>query len=353
MIREYTVTKDILNIRSKATDESDDTYRGFLLKGSKVWVYEDDIIGIVPRGGESNIWKIEVKSGNVISRDGLRVAFQQYIDERFDKINLKGLIDYNFLLNIPEEIKQSGGKDAVIGILDVPISTKLSFENIIRPGNIITENSPTEHSNFIAGIIGCKSAKNIQGICSKATILDLTFNDASGNLIQDDDYYKRLVSSIESFDDVKVIINVSNSLSDSLKFAIDKLKDVRNVIFVCAAGTDTDLLNIDNCALADSPNAIPVGTASVAFLNANNSPIDKRLNIVLPILDYASYNDDGATFLKVPDSSSSWGTAVVSSIIALLYSHKQLNENSTTADIISKIQGLSNGSHDFLNPLKL
>jgi hypothetical protein len=187
------------------------------------------------------------------------------------------------------------------------------------------------------------------------TILDLTYKDVSGTLITDNNYYDNLLSSIKSFDSKKVIINISRLLDESLKFAIDKLTGLTNVVFVCSAGTDNELLNIDNSPLVGNSRAISVGTASLEFLNSNSSKIDKRLNIILPILNYVSFNNDGLSFLKIPDLSSSWGTAVVSCIIALFYSNNELNNNSTKADIISKIQNLSKNFDDasnFLNPLK-
>lgn len=352
-MKEYIVTKEILNIRSKPSDESDDTYVGKLMKGDRVWLEDDDIIGVVPKGGESNIWKIKSGSVDVVAKDGVALDFQNYIDERFDAKDLKEVIDYNLLLNIPQEIKQGYGKNSVIGILDQPISTNINFENLIRPGGIITKNSPTNHGNFIAGIIGSNASSKINGICPMATILDLTYNDINGNLITDDGHYDNLINCIKSFDK-QVVINISRFLDDSLKFVIEKFKNLTNIIFVCSAGTDTELLNIDNSFLADYPNAISVGTASLEFLNSNISKIDKRLNIILPILSYSSFNSDGITFSKISDLSSSWATAVISSIIALFYSNNKLTANATKSDIISQIQNFSKNfdSYNLLNPLK-
>jgi hypothetical protein len=282
------------------------------------------------------------------------VNVQQYLDDRFDGISLNGIVDYNFLLNIPQEIKETNGKDSVIGILDQAISTNINFENILRPGNILAENSPSNHGNFIAGIIGSKATSSIKGICSLGTILDLTYKDVSGILITDDAYYAKLVTSIKSFENKKVIVNVSRLADESLKFALDKLSGLTHVFFVCSAGTESDLLNIDNSPLVDNSQAISVGTASLGFLNSNSSKIDKRLNVVLPILDFVSFNNDGLSFSRIRDVSSSWGTAVISSLIALFYSSNQLNNNSTKADIITQIQNVSkspDNASNFLNPL--
>ena len=99
----------------------------------------------------------------------------------------------------------------------------------------------------------------------------------------------------------------------------------------------------------------PVGTASKEFLNSNMSSIDKRLDVILPVHSYLSFNKSGQGISKEVDSSSSWSTGIVSSIIALLFSANILNNTSTKKDILTEIKLLSNSfnSHyDFLNPLK-
>ncbi|MEO6819936.1 MAG: S8/S53 family peptidase [Ginsengibacter sp.] len=280
---------------------------------------------------------------------------KQYLDARFDGINFKSLIDYNFLLNIPGEIKRSKGKGAVIGILDQPISTNIIFKNILRPGNITTLKSPSAHGNFIAGIIGNMSGDTILGICPMATILDLTFNDIYGNLIIDNNHYDKLIKCVKSFDDKKVIINVSRAFDESLKFVMDKFKEVMNIIFVCAAGANDELLNIQNCASVNYDNAISVGIAAPDFWKDNSLKIDKRLDIIFPIIEYVSLKSDGQSFSRINDLSGSWGNAVASCMVALLYSDNLLNINSSKMDIVSKVQLFSKNldSYNFLNPLKL
>jgi hypothetical protein len=298
---------------------------------------------------------------NWLSDKEIPINVQQYIDERFDVTNLKQVIDYNFLLNIPEEIKKTKGINSVIGIMDVPISTNMKFGNILRPGKISTASSPSEHGNFIAGIIGSKTVSSINGICSSATILDLAFNDKNGNPILDNNYYKKLTDCLLSFSNTKVIINVSCTLdpadpSEPVNFALEKFKELENVIFVCSAGTDKMLFDIEKSPLVGRDNAFSVGTASSEFLKSSATKIDERLNFILPILDYASFDTDGITVVKIDDLSSSWATSVITGMIALLFSNGRLNKNSSKADIVSQIRNLSNNftdSNTFLNPLKI
>ena len=103
MIREYIVTKDILNIRSKPSDESD--FKGELKLNTTVWLDDKEIIGTIPTGGTTNIWLL-YNTNKFVSKDGLGFSAQEYIDERFDGASFKEAIDYNFLLNIPQQIKQ-------------------------------------------------------------------------------------------------------------------------------------------------------------------------------------------------------------------------------------------------------
>ncbi len=84
-MKEYIVTKEILNIRSKPSDESDDTYVGQLLKGDRVWLDDDEIVGVVPKGGESNVWKGKSGSKNVVAIDGVRSI--TYEDKKKEFLN--------------------------------------------------------------------------------------------------------------------------------------------------------------------------------------------------------------------------------------------------------------------------
>jgi hypothetical protein len=324
----------------------------------------ENILGVwhkIDDGWVNDKWVSEDVSFFQPSINKAGVNVQKYIDERFDGTNLKQVIDYNFLLNIPEEIKKTKGINSVIGIMDVPISTNIKFGNIVRPGKISTASSPSEHGNFIAGIIGSKTVSSINGICSSATILDLTFNDKNGNPILDNNYYKKLTDSLVSFNNTKVIINLSCTVDptdpfDPVNFALEKFKELENVFFVCSAGTDEMLFDIGKSPLIGKSNSFSVGTASSDFLKTNATKIDARLNFILPILDYASFDADGITVVKIDDLSSSWATSVITCMIALLFSNGRLNKNSSKADIVSQIQNLSNNytdSYTFLNPLKI
>jgi subtilisin family serine protease len=82
MIREYIVTKDILNIRSGPSEQAN--FRGQLLKGETVWLDDKEIIGITPLGGVTTIWLV-YSSNDFVSKDGLRV--KNYEDKKSEFIN--------------------------------------------------------------------------------------------------------------------------------------------------------------------------------------------------------------------------------------------------------------------------
>ena len=234
---------------------------GESFKGISKWYFKKNQNGVCQWywGGriEANVNIIEeIPPFESESKPIIPVSVQAYISERFDGTNLKAPVDYNFLSNIPYKIRKTYGKGAVIGILDVPISSNIAFENIIRPGNILTKDSPTPHSNFIAGIIASKTTSNLIGICPFASIIDLAFFDENGNLIQLDSYYRKLINCIKSFGDKKVVVNLSYSMNDSIQFIVDKFKSIENIFFVCSAGTDKSLFNINDCPLIGSSNAI-------------------------------------------------------------------------------------------------
>lgn len=70
MLREYIVTKELLNIRSRPTEESD--FKGDLKLNSNVWLDDQEILGTVPLGGETNRWLV-YNTTSFVSKDGLRV----------------------------------------------------------------------------------------------------------------------------------------------------------------------------------------------------------------------------------------------------------------------------------------
>src|SRR5262245_2588636 len=82
MIREYIVTKEILNIRSRPTEESD--FKGQLLKDETVWVDDKEISGITPTGGITSIWLL-YSTDKLVSKYDLRI--KTYENKKREFIN--------------------------------------------------------------------------------------------------------------------------------------------------------------------------------------------------------------------------------------------------------------------------
>lgn len=360
MLREYIVTKELLNIRSRPTEESD--FKGDLKLNTKVWLDDQEFIGTVPLGGKTNKW-LMYNSNLFVAKDGVKEGFpinvEHYISERFDEATKKinSLIDYNFLLNIPYEIKQTKGRGAIIGILDQPLSTEINFSTLVRPTQISVANSPEPHGNFMAGLIAGNS-KTIRGISPEAMILDLPIFDSGGFDI-DSKKIDSIVKCLKSFSK-KVILNVSRSKTGIDKNLISQLVNLNNLIIVSSANSNeklNDLIADGNFTPIDSIQSIiiTVGCVSQEFIEKyTHFAYDKNLDLIFPILEYVSYVEDGKNFDKDPDRTSSYATAVVSAIIALMYSAGIIDDKSTKTEIISFFKKITNGQKDnfkFINPI--
>lgn len=360
MLREYIVTKEILNIRSRPTEESE--FKGYLKLNTKVWLDDQEIVGTVPLGGETNKW-LMYNSNLFVAKDGVKEGFpinvEHYISERFDEATNKisALIDYNFLLNIPKSIKQSKGRGAIIGVLDQPLSTEINFSTIVRPTQIIVADSPDSHGNFMAGLIAGNST-SIQGISPEAMILDLPIFDSRGFNI-DSKKIDAIVKCLRSFSK-KVILNVSRSKAGMNKSLISQLVNLNNLIIVSSADSDeklSDLTANENFTPIDSFQSIviTVGCVSQGFIEKNaHFDYDKNLDLIFPILEYVSYIENGKNFNKESDKTSSYATSVVSGIIALMYSARIIDDKSTKTEIISFFKKITNGQKDnfkFINPI--
>lgn len=80
-MRAYIVTKDILNIRSSASDVSDENYLGFLKSGESIFLLDEEIVGTIPKGGTSDIW-LRDSFNRFVSAEGVRL--RNYEDKKTD-----------------------------------------------------------------------------------------------------------------------------------------------------------------------------------------------------------------------------------------------------------------------------
>lgn len=359
MLREYIVTKELLNIRSRPTEESE--FKGNLKLNTKVWLDDQEIVGTVPLGGETNKWLVYnsslfvakdgvSKSGFVKLTDGISITVEDYISERFDETTkkIKAPIDYNFLLNIPKAIKQTKGSGVAIGILDSAISKGINLNNkIIRPFGISIPND--NHASFLSGIIAGNSS--ILGIAPDVTLIELAIFDEKGNMRFDkiDSIFDFITSYSKP-----IILNVSQNIPPvTQQFFLKNFMDLKNTIIVASAGLDMltvdDLINFP----ASLSNVISVGCLSSQLFESSDIKFNKELDFILPSFNYVSYSKDQVQYESNLDTSSI-GTAIVSAVVALLISNGVEPNHTNIKSSLSLISQpfTKKDSFNFLNIIK-
>jgi hypothetical protein len=288
------VIADKLNIRS--TPDADPSFANWV--GDMVKSETYTALKIVKGGvfeGTDN-WFLD-QNNLFTSAAASSVNAQEYINDRFDGQNILEPIDYNFLLNINESIKQTKGRGVTIGILDHAISRNIKLKNeIIRPFNV--EKPAMSHGSFIAGIIAGTS--QILGIAPDATIIELPIYDEFGN-IQEEEVIDRIFEFINSFPK-KIILNVSQSLG---KEFIERFSGLENAIIVASAKTNDKLINAELVIPANLSNVVSVGSITQDFRNQNETiSFNPRLDFILPVFKYVSYSSANDKFTPGTDTSS-------------------------------------------------
>lgn len=264
-MREYVVNKEILNIRSKASDESDETFVGQLLKGDKVWLDDEEIAGIIPRGGETNLWKIKSGSTNVVANDGVIDASEFWIKE----------------YGIDELWNFSKGEGVTVIVIDSGIMecTDLISGRFTKI-TVLSDGDPVDylgHGTLMTSII-CGNGHYIKGVAPDVEIISIKFtNTINGFNLKD------FISACQKLFEVikkerNYVVNFSLALSNNMSkndksIIIEIIKNLSNdaVIFTAAAGNDAgeetipaSLNNVISCSGIRKENGsyIPYGLAN-------------------------------------------------------------------------------------------
>lgn len=341
------VVADKLNIRnSPQADPAFENWIGDMNKG-EIFTAARRVRGGLYDGSDE--WYVD-NLNRFIASGLVGVNAQDYISSRFTGGVVTEAIDYSFLLNINASIKNGEGRGVTIAIMDHPIRRDIQLKNEIhRPFGVGDANPQDSHGGFIAGIIG--GVNNILGISPSATVIELPIYDAVGN-IRPAHILDRIFEFIASRPG-KIILNVSQSLEERF---LERFAVMRNAIIVAAAGVDDMLLNGELVIPARLNNTISVGAVKPEFKDQYPATaLNNRLDVVLPVFDYVS-NSLNAEQHESGQDTSSFATAVVSSIIALLYSDQIITDS--TDLIRQRIFQLSQSYTDqrgfnFLNPIKL
>ena len=70
-MRPYIVIKEILNFRSEPSDVHESSFIGQALKGEPLFLEEREIVGVIPRGGTTNLW-LSDQHNRFVAKEGVR-----------------------------------------------------------------------------------------------------------------------------------------------------------------------------------------------------------------------------------------------------------------------------------------
>ncbi len=261
-----------------------------------------------------------------------------YLD--FMNLNTNGTIpindiDYNALLKIDPQIKNSQGANTTVGILDHYINMDLPFANPIEHSNNAPTNTPPSiHGSGMAGLIAGNN--KIFGVAKQTRIIELPIYNLDGsrmpNMINDAfEYLSHLPLQ------GRIIINISQEIPFNFLDKIESLLDNENIILVASAGTDDQLANDTLQFPSSIPNVISVGSISNSYYNPDNrGNFNNYLDFVLPNFNYLTYSLQVGSFKYLGKDSAA--CAIVSGIISLIVSN---NPNISRLEVKNTLQQLS------------
>jgi subtilisin family serine protease len=279
-------------------------------------------------------WSGGLVNENTLNNEDLLnvdIHFQKTISKYFDGINFNGIIDYNKLLNFPDEYKKSLGKGITIALMDTGIFHHPILKDAIEPYEFDFTNSRIKqsdingHGTFLSGLIGGQSLglQTMYGIAPKCNIANLKVIKDNGSAVG-----KYLELGLNKVADLysNAIINMSLSISaqEYSTFFEDKVFETFAEKHVCvaAAGENTQLLSDKGIySPANSEKVIAVGTIDEDFLSNNPKPtFDSRLDFIIPQFDLVSCSLENGYIIE--PGLSSMACAIVSAIIAIIFSTK-------------------------------
>jgi len=201
-MKEYIVTQDILNIRSSATDVGDDNFIGQLSVGETLYLTDDEIIGVIPKGGTKNIWKTD-NLNRLVALDGVRL--KNYADKKAEFIAdpyNQGFIDpadpndeskWKVSWGIVDlEVWKiwrdynTQGEGITIAVIDTGVISdnndlngRISNKSMSIISESIQDNSTLKHGTMSAGLIGADgaTASTVYGIAPKCELIVIKAGD--------------------------------------------------------------------------------------------------------------------------------------------------------------------------------
>lgn len=272
----------------------------------------------------------------------LPINMRSYINERFVDNVLRSPIDYNELLNVPEDIKRTRGMGVKIAIIDAAIYNNIEFAYPVERIQNITPVS--NHGSFVAGIIA--GYKNILGIANQAQLIELPTHGSGGHR---EPFLVQACADFLLSREELMVVNISQSLPADLGHLFTNIK---NKIIVASAGKGATLLSRVEIP-ADQPNIIAIGVIKKSEQSTIPSPeLHEKLDFVFGDHLYVSYSTSDHEFVIEPGDS--FACAVTSAIIALLISSGRINKETPLSSILDQLRSLSKpysqpSQFDYLN----
>lgn len=347
-------------IRSKKPERNKDNLKGIIYKGFEVTVKDKEIQG---KPGEDNnpntkwyedlngdyLWSggFEKEVGVVddfypILEEKIPKDFQKYIFDRFNQNNyrLSKRLNYNTLLDIDIDLKNTKGIGTSIGILDNPIPLSKDFfqsrlEILINGG--VIQNT---HGIRMASLIGSNNQNinsfGITGVAPLCNLISIPIVINGDHTIEN--YLNALRKLTLKYKSKFLIINASFEIKKAYLKNEDILHFFKtlssNYIVIACAGQDEELLKRNTIQYpASLKTVISVGTISNQFCkNYSKDDINNDVDILLPEFIYASYNHKEP--LIIPSSGDSSATAIVTGITSLICSRYDFIDKCSIVDKI-------------------
>ncbi len=214
---------------------------------------------------------------------------------------------------------------------------------LVKEINLADNNYELSHGNFIAGIIA--GAGTVKGIAPDTSLLSIRFKSNTFS-----DRAQVLANLITALDTVlglsgPVVVNLSQGFPPSYmknfpvqkELITQKMRSIsahNNKFIVCSAG-DNKVIDA-SIFPASVNNCISVGSIDEKTLQSGFMP-NNSLDILSPICDYASYNNN---FEVIQENGSSFSTAMITALISSFLSCNT-NSNFTKNDLLLKLKEFS------------
>ncbi|MBL0741980.1 S8 family peptidase [Chryseolinea lacunae] len=304
--------------------------------------------------------------GNIVEVDGklyagdrfegidtwLKDAAENYYWSGAFQENMSGLLlevvrpaalkfDYNQLLQLPDQFKNTKGEGSVVAIVDTGCfnhaalgdAVLASFDVFTKKEDDQNDESDDGHGTFLAGIIAAREnpSNEIVGVAPKAKLIVVK---AVKNGVLDKNILAGLkwLSTFRVKPDV-INLSVSFTLTDGLKQEFqDTLRTLSNQgIILVAAGQNESAVYSDSI-FYPAKDALVLGVGSMSKTSIQDTPVHPQIDFVVPNINFLAPQNFGTGYHNLRGSSMS--AAFVSGSLALIRAWQKANQNPDRADSI-------------------